>query len=117
MSATLSTEPELEIPLACDLNAIDASCRAEHINSGRNLLSNGVQERQETAEGFRFRFAAEEYTRVVEFVANERLCCPFFRFVLEVSPAQGPIWLHITGPEGAKSFLQAELSLHSLNQN
>ncbi len=111
MSATISASPEMEIPLACNLNALDAECRSEHIASAGHLLSDVAKERQESPEGFRFRFTAEDYTHIVEFIANERLCCPFFHFVLEVSPAQGPIWLHITGSEGAKSFLKAELSL------
>ena len=112
MSATFSPLQEPEIPLACNLSAIDAECRSQHITSARYLLSNVAQERQELPEGFTFRFMAEDYLLVVEFIANERLCCPFFRFVLEISPAQGPIWLHITGGEAVKAFLQAELSLN-----
>jgi hypothetical protein len=46
---------------------------------------------------------------VVRFVAAERLCCPFLRFELVVSPERGPLRLSITGPEGAKGFLRAEL--------
>jgi hypothetical protein len=112
MSSTFLIEPELEIPLACNLGALDASSCSAHISSAVHLLNDVAQERQESTEGFSFRFNAEDYPRVVEFIANERLCCPFFHFTLEVSPAQGPIWLHISGPDGAKSFLQAELSLN-----
>lgn len=112
MSATITARPELEIPLACNLGALDAECRSEHIASAGHLLSDVALERQESSQGFSFRFKGEEYLRIVEFIANERLCCPFFRLVLDVSPAQGEIWLHITGQEGAKSFLQAELSLN-----
>jgi hypothetical protein len=112
MSSTFVTEPELEIPLACNLGALDAGSRSDHISSAGHLLNDVAQERRESTEGFSFRFTAEDYSRIVEFIANERLCCPFFHFTLEVSPAQGPIWLHLTGPDGAKSFLQAELSLN-----
>ncbi len=112
MSATFSPRLEPEIPLACDLSAIDAECRSQHLASAEYLLSNVAQERQESPEGFSFRFVAEDYLLIVEFIANERLCCPFFCFVLEVSPARGPIWLHITGGEAVKAFLQAELSLN-----
>jgi hypothetical protein len=100
MSSTQPTNSELEIPLACDLGALAVECRAEHIASARHLLANVATERQELPDGYRFRFLAEEYARIVEFIGNERLCCPFFRFMLEVTPAQGPLWLHITGPGG-----------------
>lgn len=112
MSSTLPAEPKLEIPLACNLNALDAGCRSEHIANAGDLLSGVALERQESVDGLSFRFAAEHFSRVAEFIANERLCCPFFHFSLEVSPAQGPIWLHITGPGGAKAFLKSELSLN-----
>jgi hypothetical protein len=111
MSSTFVTEPDSETPLACNLAALDANSRSAHIDNAAHLLNDVAQERQESREGFSFRFNADDYPRIVDFVANERLCCPFFRFTLEVSPAQGPIWLHITGPDGAKSLLQAELSL------
>ena len=52
---------------------------------------------------------AEQFDQVTQFIANERLCCPFFSFVLEVTPARGLIWLRITGRAGVKDFLQAEL--------
>ena len=64
---------------------------------------------QELPDGFAFRYAAEQFAQVTQFIANERLCCPFFTFVLEVTPTNGPIWLRITGREGVKDFLQSEL--------
>ena len=58
-----------------------------------------------------FRFPAEEYEAVAHFVARERLCCPFLRFVLEVAPERGPLWLRLTGAEGVTAFMRAELHL------
>jgi hypothetical protein len=48
---------------------------------------------------------------VAEFVANERLCCPFFEFVITVERAGGPVWLRITGTGEAKRILEAELDV------
>jgi hypothetical protein len=59
--------------------------------------------------GYALRFAAEQYDEVTEFIGNERLCCPFFTFVLEVGPGHTPLWLKITGDEDVKAFLQAML--------
>jgi hypothetical protein len=93
-------------PLACDLTAIDAEQRAAHRELAAYLVSGAAQERRELADGYAFRFPAERYADLAAFIANERLCCPFFRFVLEVTPAQGPIWLRITGPDGVKLFFE-----------
>ena len=41
----------------------------------------------------------------------ERLCCPFLTFTLEVSPERGPLLLRLTGAEGVKDFIRAELHL------
>jgi len=41
---------------------------------------------------------------------NERLCCPFFEFDLHVGDNSTQIVLQITGPEGIKQFMKAELS-------
>jgi hypothetical protein len=100
-----------EIPLACDLGAIDAESRTDHLARAGHLLRDVALERRETADGYLFRFAAEDYTRVVEFVGDERLCCPFLHFVLEVPPAQGALWLQIRGDAQARAFLRAELNL------
>jgi hypothetical protein len=47
----------------------------------------------------------------MRFVSNERLCCPFLEFGITIAPANGPVWLRLTGPEGTRAFLEAELRL------
>jgi hypothetical protein len=96
-----------DIPIACDPTAIDAEHRAAHLEAAEYLLRHGAREVQELPDGYAFRYAAEQYAQVTEFIANERLCCPFFTFMLEVTPAQGPLWLRITGSEEVKAFLQS----------
>jgi hypothetical protein len=91
---------------ACDLTAIDTDVRSTHVSAAEQLLLHDAAEVQELSDGYAFRFGAEWYTQVTEFIANERLCCPFFTFTLEVTPAQGPLWLRITGSEEIKMFLQ-----------
>lgn len=104
-----SNEVQPAVPIACQPGAISSDQRAGHFALATRLFAQAVQEKQETADGYAFRFAAEEYPNLVQYIANERLCCPFFRFGLEVSPGQGPIWLQLGGGEGVKEFLQSEL--------
>jgi hypothetical protein len=98
-----------DLPIACDLTAMEAEARSTHVESAKQLLQAGAQEVLELPDGFAFRYPAAQYAQVTQFIANERLCCPFFTFVLEVTPANGPIWLRITGRAGVKDFLQSEL--------
>jgi len=44
---------------------------------------------------------------VAQLITFERECCPFLRFNLRLEPANGPLWLELTGPEGTKDFLQS----------
>jgi hypothetical protein len=99
-----------EIPLACDMAAIPADQREVHFARAEHLFGEAVQERHELPDGYAFRFRADDYPHLAAFIANERLCCPFFRFGLELTPARGPIWLRITGGDGVKAFMQAEFT-------
>lgn len=92
-------------PIACDMSAIPGEQREAHERLARNLLSEAVLEQQELPDGYAFRFGAERYQDIVAFIANERYCCSFYRFVVDIRPEQGPIWLQITGREGVKELL------------
>ncbi len=43
------------------------------------------------------------------WIDDERRCCPFLDLAIEKEPQDGPLWLRLTGPEGVKEFLKAEL--------
>ncbi len=93
--------------LACDLTAIPASVREEHVLTAPQLFGL-AQEVQELPDGFAIRFLNEpgRFMQMATFVENERLCCPFFKFGLEVEPNNGPLWLHLAGQEGFKELLR-----------
>ena len=99
------------IPLACVPGAIPADERASHFELIRHLFREAVRERRDEPEGYAFRFAPAAFGDVARFVANERKCCPFLRFTIEVAPGDGAVWLRLTGPEGTRAFLDAELPL------
>jgi hypothetical protein len=99
-----------EMILACNMNAIKPEDRAPHIALATAVFA-AVESVQSLPNGYAFRLPAESpmLLKVAEFVANERLCCPFFRFSLELEPG-GPFWLHLTGDSDlVKAFIQAEL--------
>lgn len=100
-----------QVPLACTPGAIPADERPAHFALARRLFAEVVRERRDLPDGLAFRFTADAFEQVARFVANERRCCPFLHFELSVEPADGPVWLRMTGPPGTREFLQAELPL------
>ena len=98
-------------PLACTPAAIPADARGAHLALGVRLFGSRVRERRDLPHGVELRFDADDLDDVARFVGNERRCCPFLRFDLELLPGGGPLWLRLTGPVGTRDFLAAELGL------
>lgn len=97
-------------PLACDLTAIPASDREEHIITAPQLFQT-AHEVRELPDGYAFRFLNEpgKFMAIAKYIDNERLCCPFFSFSLDIQANQGALWLQLTGQEGAKELLKIGL--------
>jgi hypothetical protein len=96
--------------LACDLTAIPTDVREEHVVNAPQLFAT-AQEVQELKDGYAIRFANDpgKLMSVAKFIDNERLCCPFFHFAVELEPDGGPLWLRLTGAQGVKEMLQSIL--------
>jgi hypothetical protein len=94
--------------IACDLTAINAAERDQHTLTAHELFAS-VTEVQELADGYAFRLPPENLSlrSAADFIANERLCCPFFDFTLKVG-AQNGLWLSLSGSEEVKQFVRAE---------
>jgi hypothetical protein len=93
-----------DAPLACSLTADERVPRTDEIGD----LFTGIQERQELTDGYALRFPGTSTwaQRVLNFIQGERSCCLFFTFELVFLPNEGPIWLHIRGPEGVKEVIK-----------
>jgi hypothetical protein len=104
---TTATLAQLQIPIACDMTAIAADQREAHVARAKRLLDSEFEERYELPDGYAWRFSADRYDEVCTFVGNERRCCPFLTFTLEVASGAGPIWLRITGSAEGKAALMA----------
>lgn len=99
-----------DVNFFCDLTALSQQEREEFAQVTEALFAS-VQETRELENGFAFRFLNQpgQLEQIAKFVERESQCCPFLEFTLEVASSKGPVWLHITGAEGVKSFLLAEL--------
>jgi hypothetical protein len=98
-------------PLACVPGAIPMTQRLQHFALARTLLNQQATERTDLVDGYAFRFDADQLLELARFIDNERKCCPFMTFELVVAPEAGPVWLRMTGPDGTRALLQAELSI------
>ncbi len=114
---TMQTEktPQDDVIIACDPNAIPADMRDRWVETGKQVYA-AVQEMQEMPEGYGFRLPPDSamLLKVAEYIANERLCCPFIRFTLEIEPNRGSFWLRLTGGEGVKEYMRSVFEVHDL---
>ena len=101
-----------EVPIACDFNAIAPSERDQHTATAHQIFA-AVQEVAELDDGYSFRLPAETQIlrAVTDFIANERLCCPFFQFEVVVEPQSAALWLRLRGAEDVKAFVRSDVML------
>ena len=100
------------LPVACDPSAFaSADSFARHTREGRRLLSLAL-ERRELDDGWALRLPNDDgiLLSVARWIVDERRCCPFLTFTVECEPSPGALWMRVTGPEGTKDVLRAELT-------
>ncbi len=101
--------------LVCRIDAFTPGDRARHAGLIEQLVP-ALKELQELPNGYAMRFEDDGsvFGRLAEWIRLESVCCPFLDFELRVERRSGPVWLRLTGPEGAKEFLSRELPLSAL---
>jgi hypothetical protein len=105
---SVNDQPEQDRAIACDLSAIPTEQRGQHFATVAELFGAALEIR-ELADGIALRLPPETpmLYKAVEFIARERLCCPFYNFALEIEPYGGAFWLRLTGCEGVKELLMS----------
>ena len=95
--------------LICTMDMFTPTEREDHIQSTTQLYQS-VQSIREVENGYEFSFPNETdfISRIAEFIARERLCCPFLKFTLNVVSNSEPVSLSLIGPVGTQEFLRAE---------
>lgn len=99
-----------DIPIACVPGALTREQR-EQSAALRQSLAGRIDETREHETGYEFRFtgAPEVFTRAAEWITLERRCCPFLVFDLHWEQQEESFWLRLSGPEGTRDFLKAEM--------
>ena len=100
-----------ETPLACNMDVFTPVQRQNHVQTTIRLIE-GLQSVEELKNGYKFMFPNEtEFIyKIAEFISNERLCCTFLEFNLNIRSNSEPISLSLIGPAGTQEFLQAEFN-------
>jgi hypothetical protein len=98
-----------ESPFRCDTSMLSAAARIRKDAIGGTLGARKVRATP-LADGYEFQFPGDADTvgLVYEWLATERLCCPFFDFDLRVAREGGPVALRLTGRTGTKAFIEAD---------
>ena len=105
-------QTQVKTTFACNMLALNAEERKRHLEVTKQLRA-AAKEVRELSDGYGFRFSSDQPTilLVSEFIARERLCCPFFSFEMVVKPADGPLWMQLRGADGVKDFIKAEFGM------
>jgi len=92
------------LPIACNLSADDLQARSGTVEA----LFASVTQARELPDGYDFAFAADAATAhtLLDFIMEERACCPFFTFTLNFAAPHDAIWLALRGGEGVKDFVR-----------
>jgi hypothetical protein len=99
------------VVFACDMKAMTPAQRKRHSEVLSPALKSAKLNTSERPDGYAFQFTSDPKTfaTLSEWIGNERLCCPFFEFDIHVGDNSAPMVLRITGPDGVKQFIKAEL--------
>jgi hypothetical protein len=103
-----------ESPLICNDGALSPAQLARLVAVLKELRS-ARQETRELPDGYSIRLPVSTpmIQDVAEFMAILRLCSPYFEAVLQVECEGGPLWLRMTGRQGVKELIKADLGSDS----
>jgi hypothetical protein len=112
VASTMITPCFADSPLACNRAALTVQERKRHFDELSPALQARKKSVRELRDGFEFEFPSDTATfrLVSEWVAGERLCCPFFDIDVHVEREGGSLWLRLTGREGVKQFIRADFA-------
>jgi hypothetical protein len=96
--------------LSCKLTTPELHLRRKTIIAELKYMAVG---KIETHNGYKYEFECGDVAldTLTAFIKSERLCCEFFVFKLTVSGKDQPVWLELSGPEGAREFIKDEIGL------
>lgn len=99
-----------EQTLVCNLSVFTHTKRQQHMIHAHNLFAQ-VEAIHETNTGYSLKLPDTE-TIIIEiatFINDDRRCCPFIHFGMEIKPNSKGIYLLLSGNDTVKTAIKAEL--------
>lgn len=98
------------IPIACVPSALTKEQRARS-KELRVALGALVERVEENRSGYTYRYRDDPcvFQHLAEWIPMERRCCPFLTFEVRWRAGEPQPMLGLSGPEGTKGFLKAEM--------
>src|SRR4051812_20683394 len=108
----LAADKDAKPVFACNLKAISAAERPRY-NEPVNHIRAAIRDRSEISSGYAFKLNSKIVTlpEAAEWVAMERLCCPFLTLQLSASGDMADWGLTLTGATGIKQLIAAEFPI------
>jgi hypothetical protein len=105
-----------ETPFACTLEKSLTKDQRDHKKQITLKMAAARIDTKELADGYIFRFRPDviSFEEIADWVATERVCCPFFDLAVEAERENGPLSLRITGRDGVKQFIRGEFHVLKL---
>jgi len=99
----------------CNTKALTPDERAHHKQLGEKLTA-ARKEIVETEKGYEFHYSPADISlaELAEWVGAESKCCPFFDFHIDVEREGKLLCLRLTGEEGIKAFIRAEIGVEKM---
>jgi hypothetical protein len=106
-----------EVVIACTPDNVPVEKRERWFEVGKEVYAM-VQEVRELRDGYACLLPGDSATliKAAEYVSLDRMCCQFVRWSLVIEPNGGPLWLHLTGPEGTKEYTRTTFETTPLLQ-
>jgi hypothetical protein len=107
-----AADKNAKLGFACNLKAISAAERPRYNDLVKRIRA-AIRERSEIAAGYTFKLDSKTVTlpEAAEWIAMERLCCPFLTLQLSAAGSRADWVLRLTGPEGVKPLIAAEFPI------
>jgi hypothetical protein len=96
-------------PIACDVTTLTKD-ETKFLTAVSFELFATIQEVKNLSDGYAFRLQENSDTirRLFDFVALDRICCPFVLHTIVVGAKGEAVWLHLTGYGETKHFITSE---------
>jgi hypothetical protein len=96
----------------CNIKALNPAERVRHKELTDKLIA-ARKEIVETEKGYEFQYSPSNVSlaELVDWVAAEGKCCPFFDFHIDLEREGKLLCLRLTGEEGIKPFIRAEFQV------